>query len=74
MEANMSRGRKCPDVPWRLIHFLGEQLDKMRIRNAFADARRAQAARLFTQQIGPPFDRCWGGTPSREDRNVVIGR
>jgi hypothetical protein len=70
----MSRAPKCPDAPWRLIHFLGEQLDKIRIRNAFADARRAQAARMSTQQAGPSFDRCWGSTPRREDRNATMGR
>lgn len=70
----MPRTLKRPDAPWRLIHFLGEQLDKFRIRNAFADARRAQAARMFTQQVGPSFDRCWGSTPQREDRNAVMSR
>lgn len=70
----MPRAPKSPDAPWRLIHYLGEQLDKFRIRNAFADARRAQAARMFTQQVGPSFDRCWGSTPQREGRNAVTSR
>ena len=69
----MSRDPKCPDAQWRLIHFLGEQLDKIRIRNAFADARRAQAARM-SQQVGPSFDRYWGSAPAREDRNAAMGR
>ena len=70
----MSRDPKCPDAQWRLINFLGEQLDKIRVRNAFADARRAQAARMLTQQVGPSFDRYWGSTPAREDRNAAMGR
>jgi hypothetical protein len=52
----MSRAPKSSDAPWRLIHFLGEQLNRMRLRDAFADARRAQAARLLAQQVGPPSD------------------
>jgi len=63
-----------PYVPWRLILFLREQLDKVRIRNAFADARRAQFARLSAQQVAPPFDHCWDITLPREDRDVAIDR
>ena len=71
----MSRAPKSPDVPWRLIHFLGEQLDKIHLRNAFADARRAQAARLLAQQVGPPFDYYRRRmTLQHEDRNAAISR
>ena len=75
MEANMSRIRKIPDVQWYLVQFLIERLDKIRIRNAFADARRAQAARLLAQQDGPPFDRHRGRmTLPYEGGNAAIGR
>jgi hypothetical protein len=80
----MSRAPKGTDAPWRLIqflgkqlekiliYFLGKQLDKFRNRDAFADARRAQAARLLAQQIGPPLDHCWYRMLAREDRNAAI--
>jgi hypothetical protein len=71
----MSRAPKCSDVPWRFIHFLGEQLDKIRLRDAFADAQRAQSARLLAQQVVPPFDHCrWRLTLQHEERNVAISR
>jgi hypothetical protein len=63
-----------PHFPWRLVHFFGEHLDKVRIRNAFADARRAQLARLSAQQIGPPFDPCCNRMLPREDRDAMIER
>jgi hypothetical protein len=74
MEANMIRFSKIAHVQQRLVQFLGKRLDKIRIRNAFADARRAQVARLFAQQIAPPYDYCRDRmTLSRKDRNVAIG-
>ena len=70
----MSRIPKIPEVQWYLVQFLVERLDKIRIRNAFADARRAQAARLLTQQVGLPFDPYWERmTPPRKDSNAAIG-
>jgi len=75
MEANMSRVHKIPDVQWYLVQFLFERLDKIRIRNAFADARRAQAARLLAQQDGPPFDSYRGRiTRPHESGNAATGR
>jgi hypothetical protein len=69
----MPRAPKSPDVSWCLIHFLGEQLDKIRLRNAFADARRAQAARLLAQQVGPPSDDYRRRmTPQHEDRTLRL--
>ena len=56
MDAHMPRGPTGSGVRWRLIHLLRERLRKIRTRNAFADARRAQAARLLAQQVGPLFD------------------
>lgn len=74
MEANMTRFPNIAHVQRCLVQFLGERLGKIRIRNAFADARRAQAARLFAQQIGPPYDRCWDRmTLPPKGRNVAIG-
>jgi hypothetical protein len=75
MEANMSQVRKIPDVQWYLVQFLIERLDKIRIRNAFADARRAQAARLLAQKDGPPFDSYRGRMMlPYEGRIAAIGR
>jgi hypothetical protein len=68
----MLRASKSPDVPWRPIHFIGEQLNKICFRDAFADARRAQTARLLAQQVGPPFDnyrgRAWSNESSGRKR------
>jgi hypothetical protein len=73
MEANMSRFPMIAHVQWCIVHFLDERLDKIRTRNAFTDARRAQAARLFAQQVGPPYDHCWDRmTLPRKGRNVSI--
>jgi hypothetical protein len=68
----MSIASESPHFPWRLIHLFNEQLNKIRIRNAFADARRAQLARLSAQQIGPPFEPCFNRTRPRDDRDAVI--
>ena len=61
-----------PYVPWRLFDFLREQSDKVCIRNAFADARRAQLARLSAQQVAPLFDHYWDRTCALENRDVAI--
>jgi hypothetical protein len=71
----MSRVYKSPDVQWYLVQFLFERLDKIRIRNAFADARRAQAARLLAQHEGPPFDSYRGRmTLPHEGGNAAMRR
>jgi hypothetical protein len=70
MEAKMSIVSESPHFPWRLIHLFGEQLDKIRIRNAFADARRAQLARLSAQQIGSPSDPCFNERRPRSDGQI----
>ena len=69
----MARVPKSPDVQWYFVQFLAQRLDKIRIRNAFADARRAQAARLLAQQVGPPADWDRMALP-HEGRNAAIGR
>lgn len=50
------------------FRFLTAWLRKIRIRNAFADARRAQTARLLSQSIGPPFDHYRRSDLSAEER------
>jgi hypothetical protein len=68
----MSRVPKVPVIQWHLVQLFTGRLDKIRMRNALADARRAQAARLLAQQVGPPFD--WNRiTLPREGRNAAIG-
>lgn len=69
----MTRIPEIPEVQRYLVQFFAERLDKIRIRNAFADARRAQAARLLTQQVGLPFDPYWERmTSPHKDRNAAI--
>jgi hypothetical protein len=73
MEETMSRISKIPEVQWYLVQFLVERLNRIRIRNAFADAERAQAARLLTQQVGLPFDPYLDTvTHPRKDRSAAI--
>jgi hypothetical protein len=74
MEANMSHIAEGSYDPCRLIYLLGKQWDKIRIRNAFADARRAQLARLSLQQVGSPFDPRCERERLREDRSAAIDR
>jgi hypothetical protein len=71
MEANMSRVPKIAHVQRWLVRFFGERSEKIRIRNAFADAQRAQAARLFAQQVSPYFDD--GMNLPRKGRNFAVG-
>jgi hypothetical protein len=70
----MSRIPKIPEVQWYFVHCLAERLDRIRVRSAFADARRAQAARLLTQQAGLSFEPYLERmTPPRKERNAAIG-
>jgi len=65
---------KVSDVQRCIVKFLAERFDKVRMRNAFADARRAQAARLLAQQVGAPLDhRRDSMTLPRQGRNAAIG-
>ena len=45
------------DVHRRPAKFIVAWFGNIRIRNAFADARRAQIARLHAQPVGPLFER-----------------
>jgi hypothetical protein len=54
MEAIMSRVFKISVVQWPQVHSFMQRFGTLRTRNAFSDARRAQAARLLAQQVGPP--------------------
>jgi hypothetical protein len=53
----MSRVSEFSIVQWPQIHSFMRRLDRLRTRNAFSDARRAQAARLLAQQAGPSLGR-----------------
>lgn len=71
---------KLADAAWTPVQWLLEWRRKIGERNGTDDARRAQAARLFTQQAGPPIGdypcREWGITrlPCYGKRKCIWGR
>jgi hypothetical protein len=54
-EVDMSRISEAAVMQWRRMQPFIQRLDRLCTRNAFSDARRAQAARLLAQQAGPPL-------------------
>jgi hypothetical protein len=55
-EVEMSRISEVSVMQWLKMKSFIQRLDRLCTRNAFSDARRAQAARLLAQQAGPPLD------------------
>ena len=51
----MSHVPEVSGVQWLQMHYFIQRLYRIRTRNAFSDARRAQTARLLVQQAGPPL-------------------
>ena len=54
-EVEMSRLSEVSVTQWPRMQTFIRRLDRVCTRNAFSDARRAQAARLLAQQAGPPL-------------------
>jgi hypothetical protein len=52
----MSHVSEISVMRWPQLHLFIQRIERFRTRNAFSDARRAQAARLLAQQAGPPLD------------------
>lgn len=54
----MVRKTKVLDVVWATVNLLSVLRHKIANRSATEDARRAQNARLFWLQAGPPIGSC----------------